>query len=227
MIEFVQERSPRVKAAGLQLRLQLGSLVSGGRSGGGFDRGKGVVVRGSFRKHRGSGSRPGAGGKMQAHFGYISGDLHKEADRERRQLHDDRGLEQTSAEALEKHQGCFIEHRIIISPSIHGGRVTDKDLHVLSQAVIQEARSRNPKAEIEASYAIHTDTDNPHSHIILTSLNRVKLGKKDYAYLREMTHDLRLELERERQQGREHSHALDSWRHAGQEREQGQENLER
>jgi len=213
MSDFDQRQRVQRLRAGSAFRGAAGLLSGVGRGAGrrgGFDRGRGVMVRGAYRYHRGRRAKQDAGGKMKAHLKYISGERHKEDEREKRALFDDRGREQTSEQAAARHEGCFIEHRIIISPSARDSVVTEKDLHVLAQASIQEIRSRNPKAEVEASYAVHTDTDKPHAHLLITSANNLRITKEDYADLREMNRDLRIELERERQQGREHSHTLET-----------------
>ena len=115
-----------------------------------FDKSNGVLVRGAFRKHRGSGSKPQAASKTAAHIGYLAGDKHKQEEKEKRELFDEKGQKIASEKAQETHKDTFIEHRIVISPA--GDNTTKQDLHVLSQSMIQEVRERNPKAEIEASY---------------------------------------------------------------------------
>lgn len=171
-----------------------------------FNHSKGVIVNGRKRMHRGKGRTADAAGKLKAHIRYNAGDRHKEADRERRQLFDDRGREQRSDVAIERHGDPYMEQRFVISPSAKGGRVTESDLHILAQATIQEVRARNPKAEIEASYAIHQDSENWHAHVLLTSEQRIWLTKNDYREIKEMNQDLRLELEQMREKGLEFSH---------------------
>jgi len=143
-----------------------------------FDKSNGVLVRGGFRKHRGSGAKPQAAEKLQAHLKYIAGDKHKDEAKQKRELFDDRGEKIKSEKAQEAHKNAFIEHRIVISPA---GDTTKQDLHVLSQSMVAEIRERNPKAEISASYAIHSDTSHPHSHVLITSPNAVRLNKDFYA----------------------------------------------
>lgn len=201
-----------VKAVGLRIDALLQFHFGGGgsRRGSSFGgHGGFVVVRGGFRKHRGFGAMAGAIGKMKAHISYIAGDRHKEGDRELRNLYDDRGREQVPARAKEMHSAPYIEHRIVLSPSTSGGKVSESDLHLMSQATIQEVRARNPQAEIDASYAIHTDTRTPHSHILMTSDQMVRLNKQDYSDLRDMNRDMREELGRMRSMGLENNQEIE------------------
>jgi hypothetical protein len=141
-----------------------------------FNRTSSVLCRGAYRYHKGSKAKADAGGKLKAHIKYIEGS-ERQPEKDRK-LFDDRGREQTSEQAIARHSDVFIEHRVLVSPS--GGKEanTKEDIHILSQTAIQKARQANPSAEIEASYAVHADTKNPHSHILITSPNKVKLDKK-------------------------------------------------
>jgi len=198
------QRATRNTRSTACFRKVIGNIGSASNSK--FDRSNGVLVRGGFRKHRGSGSKPQAASKMQAHIKYLAGDKHKQEEKEKRELFDDRGLAIDTNTPQKNHDDAFIEHRIIISP---GGNNTQKsDLHILSQSMIAEIRERNPKAEISASYAIHTDTKHPHSHVLITSPNFVKLDKDFYFEMRQEMKDLKDILEQERSQGREHSHTI-------------------
>ena len=165
-----------------------------------FDKKNGVLVRGGFRKHRGSGSKPQAAAKMQSHIKYLAGDKHKEEQKEKRELFDDKGQKIKSEKAQEAHKDAFIEHRIMISPA--GNNTTKKDLHVLSQSMIQEVRERNTKAEISASYAIHEDTKHPHSHVLITSPNVVKLDKEFYQDARTEMKELKQILDDQKEKDR-------------------------
>lgn len=199
MIEHDYQVKAQRFRAGHAVRLGGGFRLAGSsRQRHSFDRGRGVLVRGGYRYHKGQKAKSDASGKTKAHVKYLAGDRHKEAEKERRGLFDDRGNKQSSSQAFERHSDAFIEHRIVISPSTRESKVTEKDLHVLAQASVQEIRSRNPKCEVEASYAVHTDTEKPHAHLLLTSKNNLRISKSDYADLREMNRDLRIELERER-----------------------------
>jgi len=172
----------------------------GGGSSSKFDRSSGVLVRGAYRKHRGSGSKPQASSKMNAHLAYLAGDKHKLAEKEKRELFDDKGQKIESEKAQQQHKDAFIEHRIVISPA--GDKTTKHDLHVLSQAMIAEVRERNPKAEISASYAIHEDTKHPHSHVLITSPNVVKLDKEFYGEMREEMKELKQVLDNQKEKDR-------------------------
>jgi len=202
-----QDRQQRIQAMRFDAAMRAFSGGGSSASGKKFDRTKGVLVRGAYRKHRGGGSKADAASKMKAHIKYIAGDKHKAEEAEKRQLYDDKGREQTSKEALERHGNPYIEHRVVISPA---GQADEKDLHVLAQATIQQIREKNPKAQIEASYAIHTDSRHPHAHVLVTSNNQVRLDREDYAQLRQMNKNIRAELDAERELGREHSHTLDA-----------------
>lgn len=191
-------------------KFRVGGLgSSGGRGRGGFDRKSGVIVDGKWRKHRGKGSTPGANGKMKSHIVYISREQRKGQARELCQLYDDRGKKQTALEAREVHGGCFIEHRLMVSPSNKRGKASEDDLHLLAQAVIQEVRSRNPKAEIEASYAIHRDTNSPHAHLLFSSDQAMRLDKGDYQEIKEMAQDIHREIQQMRERGLSFSNTLD------------------
>jgi len=162
-----------------------------------FDRKAGVLVRGGFRKHRGSGSKPGAASKMSSHLVYLNGDKHKQEEKEKRELYNDRGENIATEKAQEQHKDAFIEHRIVLSPA--GNNTSKEDLHVLSQAMIQEVRERHPQAEISASYAVHEDTKHPHSHILITSPNVVKLDREFYGQMREEMKELKQVLDDQKQ----------------------------
>jgi len=169
----------------------------GGGSSSKFDKSSGVLVRGGFRKHRGSGSKPQASSKMNAHLKYLAGDKHKLAEKEKRDLYDDKGHKIESEKAQETHKDAFIEHRIVISPA--GDKTTEHDLHILSQAMIAEVRERNPAAEVSASYAIHQDTKHTHSHVLITSPNVVKLDKEFYGEMRQEMKELKAVLDNEKE----------------------------
>jgi len=162
-----------------------------------FDKSNDVLVRGAFRKHRGSGSKQNAMAKKDAHIRYLSGEKHKQAEKAKRELFDDKGQKIKSAKSQEQHENAFIEHRIIISPG--GDNTSKQDLHVLSQSMISEVRERNPKAEVSASYAIHSDTSHPHSHVLITSPNVVKLDRGFYGEMREEMKQLKQILDDDKQ----------------------------
>ena len=189
-------------------RLRFAASLTRGGSRGGFPRSNSVLVRGSYRYHSGRQAKSNAGGRMRSHAQYLAGQRQDQVEKgtdKLRQLYDDKGRETEWQRDADRHQDAFIEHRIILSTK----DAREDDLHVLSQAAIQEIRSMNPQAEITASYAIHQDTDHPHSHLLLTSPNRVHLGREDYTQLRESAAEMRQELDREFAQGRAHSNAMD------------------
>jgi len=204
MLQNDLDRATRNTRTAASFKKVIGNIGSS-KAGSKFNSKTGVLVRGAFRKHRGSGSKTQAAGKMQAHIKYLAGDKHKDA-KEKRELYNERGQAVESEVAQEAHKDAFIEHRIVISPA--GDNTSKKDLHVLSQAMIQEVKERNPKAEVAASYAIHKDTAHPHAHVLITSPNVVKLDKEFYAEMRQEMKELKDILEQERSHGREHSHTL-------------------
>jgi len=170
-----------------------------------------VVMKGSYRFHKGGKAKSNPTARQEASLKYLAGERRDQIEKgtsEQRTLFTDKGQETTAGEAFSRHQeaGVFIEHRIILSPA---GEAKDNELHLLAQSTISEIRSRNPRAEIEASYAIHRDTDNPHAHLHITSLNKLELRKEGYQHLRQHAAELREELHHERQLGREHSHTID------------------
>jgi len=190
------QRATRNTRNTASVRKVLGNI--GSASSNKFDRSNGVLVRGGFRKHKGSGSKPNASGKMQSHIKYLAGDRHKQAEKEKRDLYDDKGQKIESKQALEQHKDAFIEHRIVISPAA-GNDTTKEDLHVLSQSMISEIRERHPQAEIAASYAIHEDTKHPHSHVLITSQNVVKLDREFYGEMRQEMKELKSVLDAQKQ----------------------------
>jgi len=134
---------------------------------------------------------------MSSHIVYLSGDKHKQSEKEKRELYDDKSQKIESKQAQEEHKNAFIEHRIVLSPA--GNNTSKEDLHVLSQSMISEIRERNPKAEVSASYAIHTDTSHPHSHVLITSPNVVKLDKDFYADARREMKELKSILDNQKE----------------------------
>lgn len=191
-------------------RFRVGGAAGGGGRFRGFSRKSGVVVRSNgYRKHRGRGAVQGAGGKMKDHIIYVSGERRKGLAREQRQLYDDHGRKQTALEARERHADPFIEHRLIVSPSTNRGKCSEDDLHLLAQAVIQDVRARNPKAEVTASYGLHFDNSSPHAHLLFTSDQMVRLDKKDFQELREMTQDIHKEIQQMRSKGLSYSSTLE------------------
>jgi len=205
--EQQEQRNMAMKIGRLRMSMSATRMFSGsGKSG---SRGTGgkknlpVLLSGSYRYRSGLKAKSDTKGRFQSHVKYLNGervDQIKKGVDEKRQLYSDTGDKLSSKDAVSKHADAFLEHRVVLSLSGEGNKHTDHDLHVLSQATIQEVRSRHPEAEITASYAIHRDTDHPHSHLLITSPNRLVIGKQEYREVRQDMIDMRSELEQGREQ---------------------------
>lgn len=201
-------------------KLRLTASARSSFSSGGGVRTPPVRVNGSYRYHKGSRSTPQAGGKMNAHLRYVAGQRKDQIDKatdKDRQLYNAQGDLIKLDEAEKTHAGAFIEHRIVISPK----SATADDLHVLSQAAIQKIQSLNSSSEIRATYAVHTDTDHPHAHLLVTSQNKLELRKDDYHQIREQSKELLGELYRER--GQEITQKQEQTQNQNQEKDQAEE----
>jgi len=170
-------------------------------TGGGAPRTPPVRVQGlgKHRYHIGGKATEAAAAKMKEHIRYLAGlrkdQIEKGVDKHRH-LFDSAGSKITMEKANEIHKNPFIEHRPMLLPK----DATVDDLHILSQAAIQRIQANNPQAEVRAIYSIHTDTSHPHSHLLITSQNKLELRKDDYNQLREGSKELLGELYRERGQ---------------------------
>lgn len=187
-------------AGSLRLNFSFNSSVSPKGHLSIFNKTNGVLVRGSFRYHKGSQAKPNPGGRMKSHLIYLEGGRQEQIQSgtsENRRLFNHDGGEQTASQAFNRHRdnGIFIEHRIIISPA---GHMAESELHKLAQATAKEIQSRNPDKEIRTSYSIHTDTAHSHAHLVMTSPNKLVLDRNDYHHLRELNQQIRREIELER-----------------------------
>jgi len=190
-----QEQNQIVKIGRLRMAMSSRAIFSkGGGNQINFKTG-GVMMKGSYRFHSGRFAKSDSKGRLSSHIQYAAGQrrdqIEKGQDKDR-QLYTKDGQKIGWKDAAKQHDNAFIEHRIIMSPA---GNMSEKDIHTLAQATIKEVQSRHVKAEITSSYAIHSDTDHRHAHIILTSPNMFKLDKKEYRHLRAYTMEMRQEME--------------------------------
>jgi len=204
-----------VKIGRLRMSSASGHIFNTPRSGV-SNGGAGVIIRGSYRYHKGQKAKSDPAGRLQSHMQYLSGQrrdqITKGTDKDR-QLYSKDGQNVEWKDAAKEHAGHFIEHRIIISPQ---GNMSEDQVHTLAQASIQEIQRKNPQAEITAHYAVHNDTDHRHAHLLITSPNRLVITKEEYKHLREFNMDMRRELE----QGHEQNLSQISEKNQGHEQQQ-------
>ncbi len=154
-----------------------------------------VVIKTNYDIAHKNNSREKVGKHAQNAFSYQSRDLedgkNKTGERESETgAYKENGQKMTNEEAKEyrkslKDVGGF--RRIILSPDPKYG-LTKEDLKDITEKVLEDYRKLNTNKEYKATFAIHTDTEVKHTHILLTSKkgSNIKWKKEDLKTFKEI-----------------------------------------